>query len=54
MLTQALGGSIGAYTSGLIHDHFGSYQLALTGFVGVYLAAIVTIFLAGKPEPYAT
>jgi sugar phosphate permease len=52
MLTQALGGSIGAYASGLIHDHFGSYQLALTAFVGVYLAAIVTIFLARRPEPY--
>ncbi len=51
-LTQALGGSVGAIFSGLLYDHWGSYHYALLIFSCVYLIAIITILLAGKPEPY--
>jgi sugar phosphate permease len=52
MLLQALGNSVGAYSSGLIHDHFGSYQRALVLFLWVYLAAIAAIWSAGRPQTY--
>jgi len=52
MLLQALGNSVGAYSSGLIHDHFGSYQRALLLFLSVYLAAIAAIWSAGRPQTY--
>jgi MFS family permease len=48
-LVQALGGAIGAYGSGLIYDHFGSYRLALLIYIAVYLTATAAIFLAGRP-----
>ena len=51
-LIHALGASIGAYTSGWIYDTFGDYRYALTTFILMYLAAIVSIFLAGRPSPY--
>lgn len=51
-LTQALGGSIGAITSGVIYDYLGSYHYALVAFIAVYLTATLTIFLTGKPLPY--
>jgi len=50
MLAQALGNSVGAYASGLIHDLFGSYDYALTLFLGIYLAAIAAIWSAGRPR----
>ena len=50
MLAQAVGNSVGAYASGLIHDLFGSYDYALTLFFGVYLAAIAAIWSAGRPR----
>jgi len=51
---QALGSACGAYLSGFIYDYFGSYQYALIFYMGVYITAIATIFLAGKPKPYIT
>jgi predicted MFS family arabinose efflux permease len=52
MLLQALGNATGAYSSGLIHDHFGNYQRALVLFLWVYLAAIAAIWSAGRPQAY--
>jgi sugar phosphate permease len=49
---QAIGSSSGAFISGLIFDHFGNYRIALILFGCVYLMAVVTIFLAGRPRPY--
>ena len=49
---QAIGSSSGAFISGLIYDHMGNYQYALILFGCVYLSAIVTILMAGKPKPY--
>lgn len=49
---QGIGSSSGALISGLIFDHTGNYQYALILFGCVYLLAIVTICLAGKPKPY--
>lgn len=51
-LAQAIGASIGAYGAGVIFDTFGEYKYALMTFVLVYLAATVSIFLAGKPRQY--
>jgi sugar phosphate permease len=50
---QGLGSSSGALISGLIIDHMGNYQYALIIWGCIYLSAIVTIFLAGKPKTYA-
>jgi sugar phosphate permease len=49
---QGLGSSSGALISGLIFDHMGNYQYALTIWGCIYLSAIVTIFMAGKPKHY--
>jgi sugar phosphate permease len=49
---SALGGSLGTYASGLIYDYSGNYQGALYAFMASYLIAVITIFLAGKPNPY--
>lgn len=49
---QGIGSSSGALISGLIYDHRGNYQYALILFGCVYLVAIVTIFMAGKPKSY--
>ena len=51
-LLQAVGNASGALISGLIYDHMGSYNSALITYIGIYTAAIITIFLAGKPKPY--
>ena len=51
-LSQALGASIGAYSAGLIFDMFASYDYALWTFVIVFLLAVLTIFMAGKPETW--
>ena len=50
--SQAIGSASGAYLSGVIYDYFGSYDYGLMFYIGVYLTAIVTIFLAGKPQSY--
>ncbi|MCP4752597.1 MAG: MFS transporter [Proteobacteria bacterium] len=50
--SQAVGSSLGAIISGVVYDYFGSYQYALIFYIGVYLTAILTIFLAGKPREY--
>jgi len=49
---QGLGSSSGALISGLIFDHMGNYQYALILWGCIYLLAIVTIFMAGKPKPF--
>jgi sugar phosphate permease len=49
---QGIGSSSGAVISGMIYDHMGSYQYALILFGGIYLSAIGTIIMAGKPQPY--
>lgn len=51
-LSQAFGGSLGAFVSGLLHDHMGDYRIALMIFAGAYLAASGAIFMAGTPERY--
>lgn len=51
-ISQAVGGSTGAFLSGLIHDHTGNYQMALFLFAAAYVAAILTIAKAGRPETY--
>ena len=51
-LLQAVGNASGALISGLIYDHMGNYNSALITYICVYIAAIITIFLAGKPKPY--
>jgi MFS family permease len=49
---QGIGSSSGALISGLIYDTMGNYQYALILCGCIYLLAIVTIFMAGKPKPY--
>ena len=49
---QSFGSASGAYLSGMIYDWQGSYRLGLILFASIYLAAVVTIFLAGKPKVY--
>ncbi|MBW1888310.1 MAG: hypothetical protein JRI52_08180, partial [Deltaproteobacteria bacterium] len=52
-LIQAFGCASGALISGLIYDSLGSYDYALVTYICIYIAAIISIFLAGKPKPYA-
>lgn len=52
-LAQSLGNSSGTVISGLIYDLLGGYDYALIAYIGIYLSAIVTIFMAGKPKPYS-
>jgi sugar phosphate permease len=52
-LILALGNASGALISGLIHDLFGSYRYAMIAYMSLYLLAILSIFLAGKPRRYA-
>ncbi|MBW1709887.1 MAG: MFS transporter [Deltaproteobacteria bacterium] len=52
-MVQSFGSSAGAFLSGLIYDYMGSYHYALVAYICIYLAAIVAIFLAGEPKPYA-
>jgi len=49
---QGIGASGGAFISGLMYDYFGSYQYALILFLCIYLIAIATIFMAGKPKAF--
>ena len=49
---QAVGSSSGALISGLIYDWTNSYRIALIIYIGVYLTAALSIFLAGTPRPY--
>jgi len=51
-MIQAFGCASGALISGLIYDYMGSYDYALITYIFIYMAAIITIFLAGKPKPY--
>jgi MFS family permease len=50
-MTNAIGGALGTYVSGLIYDYTGAYRYALYLFITAYLVAISGIFLAGKPLP---
>ncbi|MEW6185258.1 MAG: MFS transporter [Thermodesulfobacteriota bacterium] len=50
--TQAIGSSSGSFVSGLIFDYMGNYNYALILFGSIYLLAIFTVFMAGKPKPY--
>lgn len=49
---QALGAGSGAIISGLVYDATGSYEQALLLYIGLYLASIITIFIAGRPVKY--
>ncbi len=52
-LAQAIGYSVGATMSAMIYDAFGSYTIALTTYVIIYLCAIVFLGIAGKPKAYS-
>lgn len=52
-LAQSLGNSSGTLISGLIYDLLGDYNYALIAYIGIYLSAIMTIFMAGKPKPFS-
>jgi sugar phosphate permease len=52
-LILAVGNASGALLSGLIYDFLGSYDSAMMMYMGLYVAAIFSIFLAGKPRLYA-
>jgi len=49
---QALGSGSGAIISGLVYDYTGSYEIALQLYIGLYLLAIVAIFLAGRAREF--
>ena len=51
-LINALGCASGTLISGLIYDYLGSYYYGMIAYIGIYLAAIITILLVGRPEPY--
>jgi len=51
-LILALGNASGALISGLIYDFFGSYDYAMIACMCLYLAAALSIFMAGKPRRY--
>jgi sugar phosphate permease len=51
-LILAVGNASGAYISGLIYDFLGSYHYAMIAYMGLYLIAILCIFLTGKPRKY--
>ena len=51
-LVLAVGNASGAYISGLIYDFLGSYHYAMIAYMGLYLVAILCIFLTGKPQRY--
>jgi sugar phosphate permease len=51
-LAQSVGNSSGTLISGLIYDFLGGYHYALIAYICIYLTAILTIFMAGKPKPY--
>ncbi len=47
---QLLGGACGAFSAGLLYDHFGDYQLTLLIFSIFYLTGLFSIFMAGEPR----
>ena len=49
---MSIGSSSGAVISGIIYDFFGNYEYALMAYIVLYLVAIFTIFLAGRPKAY--
>jgi sugar phosphate permease len=51
-LSEAMGGALGIYASGLIFDYFGNYKVALYAFMTAYIVAVIAIFVAGQPKPY--
>ena len=48
-LGQSCGAAIGAYSAGLIYDHFNQYDHALKIFLIIYSLAMISILIAGKP-----
>ncbi|WP_319406255.1 MFS transporter [uncultured Desulfosarcina sp.] len=50
-LGQSFGAAIGAFSAGLLYDHFGNYHHAMITFLIIYAMAICSIFMAGKPKP---
>ncbi len=52
-LVLAVGNASGAFISGLIYDFLGSYHYAMIAYMGLYLIAILCVFLTGKPRQYA-
>jgi sugar phosphate permease len=51
-MSQAMGNAVGAFVSGLIHDHTGSYDAAIIAYAAIYALSVITMFLAGKTQPY--
>jgi sugar phosphate permease len=51
-LILAVGNASGALLSGLIYDSLGSYRYAMVAYLCLYLIAISSIFVAGKPRRY--
>ncbi len=51
--SQAVGSASGTYILGFVYDYFGTYEYGLIFYIGIYLIAILTIFLAGKPKEYS-
>ncbi len=47
-LGQQLGASFGAFSAGVLYDYFGSYHFAMLLFLGIYAAAVFSIFMAGN------
>jgi hypothetical protein len=43
----------GAGRPGVRHDYLASHRQVLLGFTPVYVAAILTILLAGESQPFA-
>lgn len=48
-LGQSCGAAIGAYSAGLIYDHFHQYHPALITFLIIYSLAMTSILTTGKP-----
>lgn len=48
-LGQSCGAAIGAYSAGLIYDHFNQYHHALITFLIIYSLAMASIMIAGRP-----
>lgn len=49
---QGFGQATGGYISGLMFDYFGNYNPTLIMAGSIYVIAIITIFLAGRPKAY--
>ncbi|WP_170302198.1 MFS transporter [Desulfosarcina widdelii] len=48
-LGQSCGAAIGAYSAGLIYDHYHQYHPALITFLIIYSLAMTSILITGKP-----